>query len=311
MTPVLGALCVLIAVLIPSMAIAEGACEDVAISGTPRLSIADTYSPFAAADLTALTTVTIQNAGDDACPLAAVFAAADNGQLRNAGETLSYTLETPDGAALLNGPGIADPEAGHHIDLTLSGGQAASLSVRARVPAQQMAPPGGYADNTAVIRLYRMPADGFPALLTERPFPVSTEVAAVCRLSPPQPATLDFTSDIGPDARPQGRPRSALMPEAACNTGARLKLSGRALARDGEVPAGFDDVIDFVARARLRSVAATLVTRGTEEVAAQSARAGTNGTAEPVKLDVQLRPGRPLAAGRYQTVLTIALEPSP
>jgi hypothetical protein len=311
MRPVLGPLCAFVAVLIPSTAIAEGACEDVAISGTPRLSIADAYSPFAATDLTALTTVTIQNAGDDACPLDVVFAAADNGQLRNAGETLSYTLETSDGAALLNRPGIADPEAGHHIDLPLPGGQAASLSVRARVPAQQMAPPGGYADDTAVIRLYHMPADGFPTLLTERPFPVSAEVAAVCRLSPPQPPTLDFTSDIGPDARPQGRPRSAQMPEAACNTGARLKLSGAALARDGEVPAGFDDVIDFKARARFRSVAATLVTRGGEEVAAQSARAGTNGTAEPVKLDVQLRPGRPLAAGRYQSVLTIALEPSP
>ncbi len=311
MRPVVGALCALIAVVVHSAAIAEGACEHVTISGTPRLSIADAYSPFAAADLTALTTVAIQNAGDDACRLAAVFAAANTGRMRNAGETLSYTLETSDGAALLNGPGVADPEAGRHIDLTLPGGQTASLSVRARAPAQQMVPPGGYADNTAVIRLYHMRGDGFPALLTERPFPVSAEVAGVCRLSAPQPATLDFTSDIGPDARPKGEPRRVLMPEAACNTAARLKLSGRALTRDGDNPAAFDNLIDFDARATFRSITATLVTRGAEEVAAKSEQTGIEETAEPVQLEVQLRAGRPLAAGRYRSALTITLEPSP
>lgn len=298
--------------LLPAADAAGQACEDVTISGTPRLTILDGYSPFATEDLTEVTTITIANTGDETCPLAAVFTANDGGRLRNAGETLGYGLETLDGAALLNPPSLADPRAGQHFPVTLAGGQAASLSVRARVPPQQMAPPGTYEDGTALLRLYHMPSQGFPSLLSETPFPVAAEVAAVCRLAPPQPATLDFTEDIGTDVRPKGEWRGVQFPETACNTSARLKLEGRALtAEDGTAPAGFDASIDIEAFAKFQSVTATLLTDGADEpVTAQSLQTAQDGTAAPLDLHVRLRPGKPLAPGAYQSVLTITLEPA-
>jgi hypothetical protein len=300
------------AALLPATDAAGHACEDVTISGTPRLTILDAYSPFSPADLTGVTTVTIANTGDETCPLAAVFTAENGGRLRNAGETLGYGLETLDGAALLNPPSLTDPEAGQHFPVTLAGGQAASMSVRARVPPQQISPPGTYEDRTALLRLYHMPSHGFPSLLSETPFPVAAEVAAVCRIAPPQPATLDFTEDIGTDASPKGEWRGVQFPETACNTSARLQLEGRALAREGgTAPTGFDAFIDIEAFASFQSVTATLLTDGADEpITAQSLPTAQDGTAAPLDLQVRLRRGKPLAAGTYQSVLTITLEPS-
>ncbi|RIA56339.1 hypothetical protein [Dichotomicrobium thermohalophilum] len=298
--------------LLPAAGAAQDACDGVAISGAPRISVSDPYNPFAPTDLTEVTTVTIANTGDAPCPLAVVFTATDGGRLRNAGKTLAYALETLDGTTLLNPPSLADPEAGQHLDLTLASTQAASLSIRARLPAQQTAPPGSYVDSTATIRLYYMPAQGFPDLLSETPLPVAAEVAAVCRLTPPQQATLDFTEDIGADVRPQGEQRGTRLPEAACNTGARLKLEGKALTREGgTAPPGFDDFIDMEAHATFQSVTAMLLTEGADQpVLAESPQTTPDGTVSPVELQVRLRAGQPLAAGSYQSVLTIAVEPS-
>jgi hypothetical protein len=292
-------------------ALAEETCEDITVSGAAQMTIPDAYSPFAPADLTGTTVVTLANTADAPCPLAVAVTAQSGGLLRGRGETLEYALETPEGQPLINPPSLVDPTAGHHVALTLPGGQAASLTIRARIPAGQTAPPGVYTDNAAALRVYHDAPQGFAELLSRTRFPVTGRVAAVCRLAAPQPATLDFSGDIGPDARPHSGWHSVRLPEAACNTGARLKLRGRALARDGEAAAGFDDFIDLEARAQFRSVMATLLTAGADHSEeAASGRSPDDGAMDPVDVMIRLRPGRPLAAGAYQSTLTIALEPA-
>jgi len=304
-------LVVLAVIVLSGPATAHEACDDAKISGPARLTITERYSPFAETDLTSVGTITIVNLSDAACPLAVVFAADDGGKLRRAGEAIDYALETLGGATLLNPLGAGDPQTGAHLDLTLAGQEAASLSLRARVRARQMASPGRYTDSTAVVRLYYVPQTGFPELLREKSFPVSADIPAVCQLSPPQPATLDFTADIGADARPLGAWHNTQMPYAACNTGARVRLSANALQRGGEAPVGFDKFIDFEARAVFRSATATLLTQGAAARSAQSAHTHGDGSEDEVRVQVRLIPRRPLSAGRYQSVLTITLEPSP
>ncbi len=307
-------LVVVAAVVLSGPAIADEACDDAKISGPARLAITEHYSPFAASDLTSVGTITITNLSDAACPLAVVFAADDGGQLRRAGEAVNYALETLGGATLLNPLGAGDPQTGPHLDLTLAGQETASLNLRARVHARQMASPGQYTDSTAVVRLYHHPQSGFPELLRERSFPVSADIPAVCELSPPQPATLDFTPDIGPDARPLGAWHNTQMPYAACNTGARMRLSATALmhdGHDGEAREGFDNFIDLEARAAFRSATTMLLTQGVTPRSVQSARTHGDGGEDEVRVQVRLIPRRPLSAGRYQSVLSITLEPSP
>jgi len=293
-------------------AAAQPTCEEVRVQGAPHLTVSDTYSPFAPADLTELVSLTIVNTGDEPCALALAFTAPNGGRLRNAGQILSYTLETAGGAPLLNPPNLPDPEAGNHVTMTLGAGQASSIGVRTRIFAGQMAAPGSYTDNAAELHLYHMPDDGFSARVRTTAFPVTVEVAAVCRLTPPRPAALDLTEDIDPDARPQGAWHNVRLRDAACNTASRLKLTAPALTRDGgTAPAGFDDFIDFEAVARFQSVMATLLTDGADAPAqAHSPQAGPDGASNSVAVQIRLRPGQPLAPGAYESTLTISLEPS-
>ena len=291
---------------------AQQTCDEVRVSGAPRFHVTDTYNTFAPTDLTELTSMTIVNAGDEPCPLAIALTAPNDGELRSSGETLSYTLETPSGAPLLNPPNLADPQAGHHLSLMLGAGQSGSVNLRARIPAGQSSAPGTYTDNAIRVQLYHTPDGGFASRLSETSFPVSVDVARVCQLAPPQPSELDFTSDIGSDARPKGGWRQIRLPGAACNTGSRMKLRASALSREthGTAP-GLDGVIDLEAIARLRSVTVMLLTNGAQQpVEAISPQIEHDGIQKPVDVQIRLRAGQPLAPGSYESVLTITLEPA-
>lgn len=291
---------------------ADEGCEDVRVIGGPSLNIAEPYDPFAPTDLTEINTVSIANMGEETCALAVAFVAPNGGQLRNASDSLGYSLETLDGAALLNPPSLADPDTGNHIDLALAGGQTAGISVRVRVTAQQMAAPGAYEDRAAGLRLFRTSGHGLPVELGQTPVPVGIEVAAVCRLTPPQPGTLDLSDDIGADARPAGGWYAVQLPEAACNTGARLEMSAGALARpESEGAAGLDDFIDFEALADFRGTRTVLLTNGADPpTEAYSTLVAQDGAPSPIRLHLRLRPSGPLAPGDYRSELIIALEPS-
>ena len=148
----------------------------------------------------------------------------------------------------------------------------------------------------------------------ERGFSLSAPVAAVCALAAPQPGTLDFSDDIGPDARPEGIARIVHMPEAACNTAARLRLAAPALTHeDAGSLSGIDTFIDFEAQATFRTIGANLATNGpdTPATALSGGAMPQDGASGDINLHVRLRPARPFAAGAYSSILTIALEPSP
>jgi len=293
---------------------ADGPCAHIAINGAPQLALDDLYEPFAATNRRQTTALQIINEGDAPCALALVFVSPSEGALQSGSHTLTYGIETADGAPLLNGPNVIDPLAANHIGTTLSGGETAAIPVRMRVHAGQKVRPGAYADPSLTLRLYAITEDGPSRVLDEKDVPVSAQVAPVCIMSAPQPDTLDFSSDIAFSGRPRGQWRSLQLPQAACNTSAKLKLTGAALAITGhEIPSGFDGFIDLEAQAVFESGAATLVTDGADspEQASSSNIRLKPGEPHPINVQLRLRAGRPLAAGDYESVLTIALEPSP
>jgi len=131
-------------------------------------------------------------------------------------------------------------------------------------------------------------------------------------MSAPEPDAINFSDDIGGDGRPEGAARAVELSEAACNTAARLKLSGAPLAHQaGSELSGFDSFINFEAQANFGFVSTVLTTvqaMQTEETVS----APTTGTATaPVEVTVRLLAGRVLAAGNYSGLLTITLEPLP
>jgi len=292
-------------------------CNDGAgidVLGAPALAFHDSYSPFDPLDLTETISIIVANRSPAACDLSIIFTTDDgSGRLGNGGKTLIYNLETASGAPLLRPASTMDPQAGAHIPLTLAQGQSAAITLRGRVPALQVAAAGTYADASARIRVYRSPENGdFGALLTQSSFPVSAQAAAVCTMSAPEPASVDFSDDIGADARPAGALRTVQLPEAACNTAARLKLSGAPLAHEADAALrGFDSFINFEAQANFGSVSTTLATAQAGQTD-EAASAPTPGAASaPVELTLRLLAGRALAAGEYSGVLTITLEPWP
>lgn len=298
--------------LAPAHALAS--CEDLAVSGPTSLSLSDPYNPFAQSDLSQTYTITILNEAEAPCDALIVLTTSDGGKLRGGTDRITYLLETLGGAPLLNPPSVMDPASANALPLSLGALEAASFSVRARVPAEQMAQPGQYANPTLALRVYAR-GDAPPAApKLEQAFSLAARVAAVCTLGAPQPNTLDFSDDIGPDARPEGTARIVHMPEAACNTAARLRLAAPAMAHEvaGSL-SGFDTFIDFEADATFGAIAASLTTNGPD--AATTVLSGgmtaQDGTSGDISLRVRLRPARPLAAGTYRSVLTIALEPSP
>jgi len=313
--PALGLTLLLIATPQMPPARADGACGNVRFAGAPGMSLRDAYNPFAPTDLTEMGAFTLINASGEPCHLFMVFTAPDGARTLTAGnDSLSYALESAAGALLLNPPSVTDPEAARHIRLTLLPDSAMGISLRVRVPGQQMASPGAYQDNTALLRLYTAPDDGFGELIAERAFPIAVEVAAVCSMSAPQPGRLDFSSDIGADARPAGQWRHVLLPDASCNTAARLKLEASALASaSSHVASGFDAFIDIEAQATFASVSAALLTAGPDQriEAYSTSSSSQDSPSSSIDVKIRLRPARPLTAGAYGSVLTIALEPSP
>jgi len=311
-----GGLVLLWAILTGGVAAAAQTCEDsgaVRIAGSPGLALHDEYNPFAGSDLTESHSIIVENQTTETCDLAVVFTTPQGtGTLQGGGESLNYAMETLSGAALLRPASVVDPTAGPHIALTLAAGESAALSLRVRVPAQQMAPPGHYADDTAAISVYATPPGGsFGPFLHQRGFPVSLSVGAVCQMSAPSVPALNFSGDVGADLTPQGAPRSLRIDSASCNTGARLSLSGKALTRDGAALPGYDSFVNFEARATLGSAAALMITSrdGTSDETVPAVVADAD---VPRAIDVQVRllARRALAAGAYNGVLTIKLEPS-
>ncbi len=313
--PMLAIAAVWAVLAVPAGARAQEPCEagaGVGVSGTPRLDFHDAYSPFAPADLIETTTLMLANRSPAVCELSVIFTTPSGaGALTSGAGAIAYTLETPGGAALLRPSSTIDPEAGSRFDLTLNPGEAAALSLRARIPAGQISAPGGYADTTVQLRIYRRPGDGdFGALLVEQGFVVSAAVASVCTMSEPQPASIDFSDDIGADGRPGGAARTVQLHQATCNTAARIRLRGAPLARtDNAALPGSDSFIGLEAQAGFGSLGALL--EATQAGQAADAVSGpSQGTlSAPVDLTLRLLAGRALAAGHYSGVLTIMLEP--
>lgn len=304
--------CLLALPLAPAPALAS--CDDLAVSGPTGLSPSDPYNPFAQGDLSQSYTITILNEADAPCDALVMFTTTDGGKLRSGAERMTYALETLDGAALLNPPSVLDPAAANALPLALGALGAASFSVRARVPAGQVTRPGTYTDPSLTLRTYADDDAPLAAPDLEQAFALSADVAPVCVLGAPQPNTLDFSDDIGPDARPEGAARIVHMPEAKCNTAARLRLAAPALAHEtSESLSGFDTFIDFEADATFGTISADLTTNGpdTSATALSSGATPQAGASGDINLHIRLKPARPLAAGAYRSTLTIALEPSP
>jgi len=289
-------------------------CDDLAVSGPTSLSLSDPYNPFAQGELSQGYAITILNEADAPCDALVMFTTTDGGKLRSGEERITYMLETLGGAALLNPPSIMAPASANALPLSLGALEAASFNVRARVPPGQMAQPGQYIDPALALRVYADDNAPLAAPQLEQAFALSADVAAVCAVAAPQPGTLDFSDDIGPDARPEGIARIVHMPEAACNTAARLRLAAPALAHeDAGSLSGFDTFIDFEADATFGTIAASLTTNGPDTAATALSGGATpqDGASGDINLHVRLSPARPLAAGAYSSILTIALEPSP
>jgi len=209
---------------------------------------------------------------------------------------------------------MIDPHAGEHVDMTLGPGQSAQVSVRARLPSGHMVPPGTYADSTVLMRLFGPMESADPGVIEETSFPVSATIVPVCHLAAPQPSALDFSTDIGAESRPRGEWRSLLMPEANCNTGARVKLEASVLAhQSAQAPPGLDAHIDLEAQADFATVTTTLMTDGPDQPQNTQSPISTRQTsgAGTVSLLLRLVPDQPLVPGPYQSVLTIKLEPAP
>jgi len=296
---------------------ANNTCEDgagVRVVGTPALAFHDPYNPFASSDLSATIPLSLANHSPMTCELAIIFVSPDgNGELVDGGETLSYTLETTGGTPLLRHAGTAVPEAGAHMSLTLAPGDTGTISVRARVPARQLKSPGTYLDSTMQMRVYQLgQSGGFNTMLHQSAITVSLDVAAVCKIAPPTPATVDFSGDIGVDGRPRGNAQAAQLHEAACNTSGRMKLSGTPLRHEAGLNlTGFDDFLNFEAEAQFGAVVATLITSSADPPD-ESTSALTSGlTNAPIDINLRLQPGRPLVAGHYSGILSITLEPLP
>jgi len=285
----------------------------VTISGSPGITVHDSYSPFLKTDLVESTIVTISNQSETRCDLVVVFTGGDGYGIMHAGaESVRYVLETPNGAPLLNPPSLIDPLSGEHIELTLGPGEVGHLTVRARIGAEQMAAPGNYTDQTPAVRVYHSAPNGSFALLAETSFPISVRVAAVCVMEPPQPATIDFSDDIGADGRPRGIARMIRLPGAACNTTSRLKLSGSPLTHNtGANLAGFDSFINMEAQATFGSVDAWLVTTQAKDKQEATSAPTPGAVSTPVDVTIRLMAGRTLASGDYSGALSITLEPSP
>ena len=296
----------------PPMLRAEQPCGDLTVSGLPHLEINDDYNPFAPTDLTQTTIITIRNGSDTACRLALVLTTQTDGALSSNGNTISYQLETIGGAPLLNPQGLIDPAAGHYIDVAVGPGEAASVSLRARLPAGQVAPPGRYSDSSVMLRLYASPGNGVAQLREETAFPVFANVAPVCQMAMPQQDVLSFSSDIGAQGRPRGEWRSLSVPGATCNTGARLSLRASALSRrNAQTLPGLDNFIDLEARAIFSGVTTALTTQGPDQPnEAEASIHEHSAAAGAIDLTVRLVPGRTLVPGHYQSVLTLRLEPS-
>ena len=286
----------------------------VVITGAPALAFHEAYNPFAATGIAETISITVANYSPATCDLSLIVTAENGeGTLHHGGGSLTYAVETSDGTPLLRPNSTTNPQAGAHIPFSLAPGQSAAITLHGRVLAQQTATPGSYADNAARLRVYRRPENGdFGALLAEKGFPVSADVAGVCIMSAPEPASIDFSDDIGSDGRPAGAARTIQLPEAACNTGARVKLSGAPLVHQaGAELTGFDSFIGFEAEANFGSVSALLATTQagqTNDAASPATPAAASG---PVDVTIRLLAGRPLAAGSYSSVVTIMLEPSP
>lgn len=313
----LAALVCTLLTIAPSPALGDEPCKTgagISIAGTPALTFHDAYSPFEQTGLSEVISVTLTNGSPATCELIIIFTTDDgNGRLRSGGETLTYALETLAGAPLLRPASTIDPQVGAHIPLTLSPGQGATLSLRGRIAPQQLVAPRLYTESSARIRVFRRPRDGdFGALLSVSSFPVSASVAGVCSMSAPEPGNINFSDDIGADGRPEGAARAVELSEAACNTAARLKLSGAPLAHQADLElSGFDSFINFEAQASFGSVSAVLTTVQSGQTE-QTVSAPTTGTASaPVDVAVRLLARRALAAGNYSGVLRITLEPLP
>ncbi len=286
----------------------------VVITGAPALAFHEAYNPFDPTGIAETISVTVANHSPATCDLSLIVTAENGeGTLHHGDGSLTYAIETLDGTPLLRPNSTTNPQAGAHIPFTLAPGLSAAITLHGRVPPQQTATPGQYADNAARVRVYRRPDNGdFGALLAEKGFPVSANVAGVCIMSAPEPAQLDFSDDIGSDGRPAGTARTLQLPEAACNTGALVKLRGAPLMHQaGAELAGFDSFIGFEAEASFGAVSALLATTQTGQTNEAASPATPAALAGPVDVTVRLLAGRPLAAGSYSSVMTIMLEPSP
>jgi len=253
--------------------------------------------------------VTVSVSASKACSVeVAVLSPSVPAQMTGAG-LLAYDLQGAAGASILYQGG--NPAGTVHVDIPGSG-TPGSATLLIALQAGQIVADGAYADTGLTLQAFDKNGAIYTPLKSAG-MSVAGTVAKVCQFTLPQSPQLNFSSAIVNGLPNSNVSQTVTFTGVSCTAPTVVQLNGARLQSldSPNATGGFDNFIDYIASAVFNSASAVLDTSAqTQSTSLGRSTAGGATVDGTLSVNVRLRAGRPLLAGRYQTTLTVTIDPS-
>jgi len=298
----------LLAVLMALSSPAAAACAPADITSITTTSAAlAPYNPFTSFSPRI---VTVSVVAAKACAIELAFLSPTAPAQMSGAGTLAYDVQATIGGASLLFQG-GSPINTAHIDVP-GGATAGTANVQIVVPAAQIVANGLYADAGLTLQAFDKTGVIY-SLLKSTSLSVTGSVAKVCQFTLPQSPTLNFSSAISNGMANSAVVQSVTFNGVSCTAPTVVQLGGGPM-QSPDAPsaaAGLDNFINYRATATFSSATTTLDTSAqTLSTSAGQSTAGGATTDGVLTVNVNLLTGRLLQAGRYQTTLTVTIDPT-
>ena len=254
--------------------------------------------------------VTLSVSASKACSVElAVLTPAVPAQMTGAG-ILSYDLQSAAGGGSILYQG-GNPAGTVHVDIPGSGTPGTATLLIA-LQAGQIVADGAYADTGLTLQAFDKNGAIYTPLKSTG-MSVTGSVAKVCQFTLPQNPQLNFSSAIVNGLPNSNVSQTVTFTGVSCTAPTVVQLNGARLQSldSPSSTGGFDNFIDYIANAVFNSASAVLDTSAqTQTTSLGRSTAGGATVDGTLSVNVRLRSGRPLLAGRYQTTLTVTIDPS-